>query len=339
MPEQVIIDSSLLIKMFILAFVAFVVSFSLTPIWTYLLYKWNIRKKIKMAKDTPVYSALHKKKANVPTMGGVLIWVTVLIITLSFNLSRSQTYLPLFALISIGILGMADDIVNVRGLGPANGLRARHKIIWLLVIALIGAWWFYFKLGWNIIHIPGIGDFTIGAWYIPLFVFVILATSNSVNITDGLDGLAGGLLSLCYMAYAGISFFQGNTGIAIFCATVGGAILAFLWFNIYPARFFMGDTGSLALGATLGVIAMLTNSVLILPIIGIVFVIETLSVIIQRSYKYVAGGKKIFLSTPIHHHFEALGWPETKVTMRFWVIGAVGSIIGLAIALIGRGIR
>lgn len=334
--EVLSLDVSQLSKMFWLATLSFGLAFLWTPFLTHLLYKYGLRQSIK-SENTPVYHELHQQKGRTPTMGGILIWVTVFVVTMLLNLSRSQTYLPLFALISVGILGLADDFLNVKKTSPAMGMRSRYKLVWQIVIAIIGAWWFFDKLGWNSIHIPAVGDFTIGWWYIPLFVFVIVATTNAVNITDGLDGLAGGLLGIAYFAFGGIAFVQGNFGIAAFCGTVGGAILAFLWFNIYPARFFMGDTGSMALGATLGVIAMLTNSVLVLPFIGFIFMVETLSVIIQVIYRKCTHGKKLLLSAPLHHHLEAKGWPETKVTMRFWVLGAVMAGIGFLIALIGRG--
>lgn len=332
--EIISINTAALIKVFGLAAISFLLAFIWTPILTNILYQKKVWKKTKK-EGAPIMSRMHRKKENTPTMGGLLVWVTVFIVTLVLNLSRSQTWLPLFALVTTGVLGMVDDLINIRGNG---GMRARYKIIWLLAIAVLGAWWFYAKLDYNSIHIPAVGDFEIGLWYIPLFIFIILATANSVNITDGLDGLAGGLLGWAYLAFGIIAFAGGQFGIAGFCATVSGALLAFLWFNIPPARFFMGDTGSLALGATLGVIAMLTNSVLVLPIIGFVFVLETISVIIQRTSKRLRGGKKVFISTPIHHHFEALGWPETKVTMRFWVVGAVVALIGLVVGLIGRGV-
>jgi phospho-N-acetylmuramoyl-pentapeptide-transferase len=242
----------------------------------------------------------------------------------------------LFTLISVAILGLVDDYVNIRGVGGIKGIDWKKKMIWLLIFGVIGAWWFYFKLGWNTIHIPGIGLYTIGWWYIPLFIFIFISSAHAVNITDGLDGLAGGLLALAFGAFGIIAMVQGHLGLALFCGTIVGAVLAYTWFNIYPARFFMGDTGSLALGATLGVVAMLTNSVIVLIIVGIVFFIELGSSALQIFSKKVFK-KKIFLSAPIHHHFEALGWPETKVTMRFWVIGAMAAVIGLAIALIGRG--
>jgi phospho-N-acetylmuramoyl-pentapeptide-transferase len=336
--EIVSLNIPALSRIFLLAFFSFILAFAWTPILTSILYKYRLGKKIRDRKDTPVYAKLHQKKAGIPTMGGLLVWITVMIITLLFNLTRSQTWLPLFALVTTGVLGAIDDLLNIRGIGPAGGgLKARHKLVWLLMIAALGAWWFYYKLEINSIHVPGVGDFTIGLWFIPLFILVIVSTANAVNITDGLDGLAGGLLAMSYLSFGVIAFVQQQYGIAAFCGSIVGALLAFLWFNIYPARFIMGDTGALALGATLGVIAMLTNSVVILPIVGFVFVMETLSVIIQRIYKRFTGGKKIFLSSPIHHHFEAIGWPETKVTMRFWIIGAVAAIVGLVIGLIGRG--
>ena len=329
-----------LVKMFWLAVVAFVISIVLTPIWTNFLYKNKLGKRIRDSKDAPIMAKLHEKKAGTPTMGGVLVWVTTAVLTLLFNLERSSTWLPLFCLVATGIVGALDDLMNVRGVGPkGGGMGFKQKFILYAVIALIGAWWFYFKLDWNSIHIPGMGDYIIGGWYIPLFVIVLVWMAFSSNETDGLDGLAGGIFALCYGAYAIICLTEGKTGLAAFCATIMGSLLAFLWFNIPPARFFMGDTGSMALGMTLGVIAFLTNTVVVLPIITLVFVIEGLSFIVQFTSKKLRNGKKIFLSSPIHHHFEAIGWPEYKITMRFWIIGAVSSVAGLAIALFGSGLH
>jgi len=342
--ETLLIDVTKLQWMGWLGLGTFVFAMALTPILTDFLYRYKMGKHIRQG-STPVFSSLHKGKENTPGMGGILIWVTVIIVTLLFNSTRSQTWLPVFTLFCIAILGLVDDLFNVYGIGPnGGGLRGRQKLIWQVAIAAVGAWWFYNKLGWGNpiihagIHIPALGDLFIGWWFIPLFIFVIVGMSNAVNITDGLDGLSGGLLAMAYAAYAVISFSQGSYSLAAFCLTVVGALLAFLWFNIYPARFFMGDTGSLALGATLGVIAMLTNTVIILPFIGLVFMIEIISVIVQVTYRKASGGKKVFRSAPIHHHFEALGWPETKVTMRFWVIGGVCALVGIVLALLGRGI-
>lgn len=326
-----------LTKIFWLGSLSFVVAMMWTPLLTNILYKFKLGKKIRtegIGSKAPIFAKLHAKKENTPTLGGVLIWITVLVLTLLFNLNRGETWLPLFALVAAGIIGALDDLLNIFGIGPnRGGLRFRHKLIYYLIIALIGAWWFYYKLEWNAIAIPWVGSVTIGWWYIPLFVVVLIGTSFSVNETDGLDGLAGGLLVAAFGAYAMISFSQGKLDLAAFCATISGALLAFLWFNIYPARFIMGDTGSMSLGITLAVVAFLTNTVYILPIIGIVFVLETLSVIIQITSKKFRG-KKVFLSAPVHHHFEALGWPETKVTMRFWIIGIVATLVGLVVVLI-----
>lgn len=340
------------IKVLILGAVAFIFTLSWTPLLSYILYKYKLGKSIR-TKGAPVYTSLHKSKEGTPTMGGVLIWISTLVLALVFFilgkvfnfwifkwlnfLTRSQTLLPLGALVATAIVGLIDDLMNVFKIGPkGGGLRMKYKLIVYTIIAGFGAWWFYYKLGWDMIHIPGVGDFTLSFWYIPLFIFVIVATAFSVNEADGLDGLAGGILLACFGAYGVIAFIQGKIELAAFCGVIAGALLAFLWFNIYPARFFMGDTGAMSLGTTLGIIAMLTNSALVLPIIGFPLVVESLSVIVQLTSKKIFK-KKIFKSTPIHHHFEASGWPETKVTMRFWIIAFVSASLGLVIGLIGRG--
>lgn len=283
-------------------------------------------------------------------MGGVLIWLTVVFIILAifllsklfpdtifsdFNfLSRGQTLLPLGILLFAAIVGLIDDLIGVSKIGGrGKGLRVRTRLLLYTVIAVVGAYWFYFKLDWDLIHVPFVNDFNIGLWYIPIFLFIIIATAFSTNQTDGLDGLAGGVLLVAFSSYAVISYSQGRLELATFCGAIVGALLAFLWFNIYPARFFMGDTGSMSLGITLGVIAMLTNSLFFLPFIGFILVIESGSTIIQVVSKKVRH-KKVFLSAPIHHHFEAKGWPETKVTMRFWIIAGVVAAIGLILFFI-----
>ncbi|MFA4930701.1 MAG: hypothetical protein WC570_02430, partial [Patescibacteria group bacterium] len=245
-----------LIRMLVMAVLAFLLAMGLTPIMTNILYRFQIWKKPQKIssldkKKTPVYLKLHadKHKRNIPFMAGIVVWISVALLTLLFNLSREQTYLPLFALLAMGIVGLVDDWLDWRGIGAGKGLSAKMKMFWIIFIAVVGAWWFYYKLGWSGIHVPLYGDFDIGWWYMPLFIFIIISSANAVNITDGLDGLAAGLLALCFAAFAGIAFFQGNIGIAIFCACMVGALLAFLWFNIPPARFMMGDTGSLAFGA------------------------------------------------------------------------------------------
>lgn len=328
-----------LMKIFWLGLTAFLVAVFWTPALTNFLYKHKFGKKIRDAKSAPIMSKLHAKKAGTPNMGGVLIWVTAAVLTVIFNLERSATWLPLFCLVATGIVGAVDDIWNVRGIGEkGGGLSFKQKLPLYVGIAAVGAWWFYSKLGWNSIHIPAVGDFILGGWYIPLFILVLVWTSFAANVTDGLDGLAGGLFALAYGAYAIIALTQGKTDLAAFCVTIMGGLLAFLWFNIPPARFFMGDTGSMSLGITLAVIAFLTNSVVVLPIITLVFVIEALTLLIQLTSKKLRNGKKVFLSSPLHHHLEAIGWPEYKITMRFWVIGAVAAVAGVAVAVMGKGI-
>ncbi len=339
--ETITFTGHSLLRIFALAGAAFFVAMVWTPFFTDWLYKYRLGKNIRTdfgGEATPIFSNLHAKKAGTPTMGGILVWVTTAALTLIFNLERSGTWLPLFVLVLTGIVGAVDDYMNVRRIGPSNGgMSFRYKFLLYSIIAIAGALWFYFKLDWNSIHIPRLGDFIIGFWYVPLFAGVLIFTAFAVNETDGLDGLAGGLLAIAYACYAIICLVAGKPVLAAFCGTIVGALLAFLWFNIYPARFFMGDTGAFALGMTLAVIAFLTNSVVVLPIIGLVFMIEAFSFIIQYVSKKFRKGKKVFLSSPIHHHFEALGWPETKITMRFWVIGAASGVIGLALALFGRG--
>ncbi len=342
-------DNFSIIKIFILTTLSFIIAMSWTPALTYFLFKYKLGKQIRDEKTAPIMSKLHKEKSGTPTMGGVLIWVTVLFLALlvfylgewtgweflkKFNfLTRPQTLLPLGALVASAIVGLVDDYLNARKIGPnGGGFRVRHRLLMYTIIAAVGAWWFYFKLDWHTIHVPFLGNFDIGFWYLPIFIFIIVSTSFSVNESDGLDGLAGGLLLAAFAAYGAIAFSQGKMELAAFCGVIAGALLAFLWFNINPARFFMGDTGAMSLGVTLGIVAMLTNSVLLLPIIGFLFAVESVSVIIQIISKKIRR-KKVFLSAPIHHHLEAIGWPEPKIVMRFWVIAGVTAVVGVIISL------
>ncbi len=334
-----------IVRVLLFAFLGFATSMLLTPIYTHFAYKYEWWKKqststIDGLKAT-VYSKLHKAKhkRNIPTMAGLIMLISAASITLSLNWTREQTYLPLVAFMGAGIVGLIDDAFPILGRGSRQkaGLGARQKMALILAVATAGGLYFYTKLGYESIFIPFIDggvQWHIGALLVPLFALVVVATANAVNLTDGLDGLAGGLALFAYSAFGAIAFLQGNYGIAGFCMTVVGTLLAYTWFNIHPARFFMGDVGSFALGTGLGVVAMLTNTLVLLPVIGAVFVFETATVIIQLLSKKIRG-KKIFLSTPIHHHFEAIGWPETKVTMRFWVIGQVAGVLGIVLALLG----
>jgi len=340
-------------KIGLLSIISFLVAFFATPLLTHFLFKKKFGKQIRDSKSAPIFAALHKQKAGTPTMGGILIWGTVLVISLIFAalayfapdtffeklnfLTREQTLLPLGALIFTAIIGLVDDYLGVRKIGPkGGGLNVGYKLVLYTLIAAIGAVWFYFKLDWDVFHVPFIGNFEIGLWYIPIFILVLVATSFSVNEIDGLDGLAGGTVAAVLAAQGAIAFTQGKFELAAFIGVLIGALIAFLWFNINPARFFMGDTGSMSLGITIGIIAMLTNTALLLPIIGFIFVIESLSVIIQLLSKKFRH-KKVFLSAPIHHHFQAKGWTEPKVVMRFWLISAVSAVAGVIIFLMDKG--
>lgn len=350
------------LKVLVTGGLAFGLAFLLTPIWTNILYRYKVGVKIKEksvdGKQLTFINKLHAGKAGTPTMGGVIIWASVFALVFASHylfpllarwlgvdfiarldfLSRSQVWLPLFALVASGVLGLLDDWMSVRGVGnnKGGGMRFASRFWWLFVIAALGAWWFFFKLGWDQLHIPAVGDFSIGFWYLPLFVFVILFSAISSNETDGLDGLNGGVLLIAFGAFGMISFMQNRVDLAAFCAAISGALLAFLWFNIHPARFFMGDTGAFSLGTTLGIVAMLTNSALVLFVIVFLYVIESGSVAVQLfSKKFL--GRKVFLAAPIHHHFEAKGWPETKITMRAWIFTGVMALIGLVIGILGMG--
>lgn len=320
---------------------AFIIAMFLTPIYTFLAYRYKFWKQQRTTSTTgemlEVFTKLHanKFKRNIPTMAGIITVVAVATITLIFNLDRGQTWLPLAALVAGGAVGFLDDLINIRGknLGVA-GLRSSFKFTMIVGISVALGWYFFAKLGFDAIHIPYLGDWSLGWLIVPLFAFAVTATSNAVNISDGLDGLAGGLLTASFGAFGAIALLQGQPMLAGFSFTVIGALLSYLWFNIFPARFFMGDVGSFALGTSLGVVAMLTNSLFLLPVIGILFVVEAGSSLIQIISKKVFH-KKVFISAPIHHHLEAKGWPETKVTMRFWVIGYIAAFIGVLMALTG----
>jgi phospho-N-acetylmuramoyl-pentapeptide-transferase len=326
---------------FLLSVVAFLFAMMLTPLYTYLAYRFKFWKKQRMTSTTgeklEIFTKLHaeKFKRNIPTMAGLIGIVTIAVITAAFNWDRAETYLPLAALIGGGAVGLFDDIINIRGQGTGvAGLRSSIKFAMISALALALGWWFYQNIGVNAVHLPFIGSWELGWLIIPLFAFAVVATSNAVNISDGLDGLAGGLLTISFVTFGMIALLQGQVLLAGFCFTVVGALLSYLWFNVYPARFFMGDVGSFAFGTSLGVVAMMTNTLFLLPLIGVIFVVEAGSSLIQIvSKKYFH--RKVFISAPIHHHLEAKGWPETKVTMRFWVIGCVTGLVGVLLALAG----
>jgi len=340
--------------------VSFFAGIALTPFLTHFLYKYKMWRKEARTRapdgaPVPIFQALHKEREiNVPRMGGILIWGTTFAVALLFwllsilipdplfsklnFLSRGQTWVPLGIMLAGALVGFLDDwfVVHQQGTYRGGGITFTRRVFLIVVIALLGAYWFYFKLdpAYHALAIPGNGAIPLGIWFFPFFVFVMLAVFSS-GVIDGIDGLAGGVFASIFAAYAGIAFFQNQIDIAAFCAVIVGSILAFLWFNIPPARFYMSETGIMALTTTLAAIAFLTRAVPVLPIIAFPLVLESLSVIIQLSSKRFLG-RKIFLVAPIHHHFEAIGWPPEKVTMRFWVISAVFAILGMIVQLMSR---
>ena len=329
----------------LLALAGFSFSMLFTPIYTHFAYKYKFWKKQKQTtvdgKALPVMTKLHahKFKRVFPTMAGLVGVLAVTIVTWIFNLDRGQTWLPLAGFLGGAFVGIIDDAINIFGSGKgAAGLRGPVKFFLISAVGLALGWFFAYKLGWTTILVPFIGNFEIGAFIVMLiFAFAVVATSNAVNITDGLDGLSGGLAMLSYGAFGVIALFQGNIMLFGFCLTVIGWLLSYIWFNVPPARFMMGDTGSFALGAGLGVVAMMTNSFLLLPIIGLPFVVETSSSLIQLFSKKFFH-RKIFVSAPLHHHLEAKGWGEAKIVMRFWIIAGVCAIVGVFIAATGGAI-
>ncbi len=340
------------VRVLIMFALSFAVALFVTPFFLRFSERFDFRKKnIRDEKSAPVFYSFHKNKSETPTMGGMIIWVTVLGLALTFFVlryfldgfadyfdfvNRAETYLPLAALFLTALVGLADDLFGILGKGPhKGGLTMSQKLLLYTAVAIVGAWWFYFKLGWDVLYIPFVGSVYIGVWYIPFFILVLVATAFSTNETDGLDGLAAGTLFFAFGALAVVSFILGRYDLTAMNTAILGALLAFLWFNINPAKFFMGDTGSMSLGITLGVMAMLTNTALFLPFFGIILVVESVSVIIQVLSKKLRG-KKVFFSTPIHHHFEALGWIESQITMRFWIISAVATIFGLVLFFLAR---
>jgi phospho-N-acetylmuramoyl-pentapeptide-transferase len=340
---HIAVQNETLIRILLLGFLGFLVSMIVTPLYTTLAYRGQWWKKPRTSAVTgekaKIFTKLHaeKHKRLIPTMAGVIIVFAVCVVTILFNLNRAETWLPVAAFAGAAAVGLLDDVINIRGSGAGvAGLPSKLKLLLTTLVAFVGGWFFFFKLDVSSIYIP-IADvqWEVGWLIIPIFVLVVVATANAVNISDGLDGLAGGLTATAFGVYAIIAAVEGRFGVSGFCLTMVGALLSYTWFNIYPARFFMGDVGSFALGTALGVVAMLTNTVLLLPVIGIVFVAEAGSSLLQIASKKLRHGKKIFKIAPIHHHFEASGWPETKVTMRFWVIGQVAAFIGVILFILG----
>lgn len=348
-----------ILKILTPAIIAFCIGILITPLLTRFLYKheaWKQKpgKQTLEGSEAVEFNKLHKEREReVPRMGGVVIWVSACITifgiwaisslwptteTMKFDfLSRSQTWIPLFALGIGAIVGLANDILDIYFDG--NGLSLKRRLFVVITVSLFIGWWFYEKLDITAIGIPFAQPFEIGWLVIPFFVLVSLALYAS-GIIDGIDGLAGGVFAMIFTAYSVIALAQNQIDIAAFSAMIVGAILAFLWFNIPPARFFMTETGTMALTLTLATIAFMTDTlgdgvgIAVLPVIGFLLVATVASVLIQEFSKHFLK-KKIFRVAPLHHHFEAIGWPSTKVTMRYWVLGAVFSFLGVILALIG----
>lgn len=346
------------VKVLVPAVAAFAIGIAMAPLLAHFLYKYRLWKKTARNQGlgdnsgTPIFNKLHKEReTGTPRMGGIVIWASVLAtvfliwlisglfpsdISAKLNfLSRSQTWLPLFTLVVASFVGLIDDVLQVRGGGGyiAGGLSLWKRIVMVLAIGAIGGWWFFFKLGVSSVAIPFDGIFNLGLFFIPFFMLVMLALFSS-GVIDGIDGLSGGVMASVFAAYAGIAFFNNQIDLAAFSATLVGGILAFLWFNIPPARFYMSETGMLGLTTTLAVIVFLTGEVLLLPLIAFPLVATAFSVVVQVASKKFRGGKKIFIVAPLHHHFEAKGWPPYKVTMRYWVLSVIFAVIGMIIALI-----
>ncbi len=345
------------IKVVVPSVLSFLIGIFITPFFTDFFYKYKMWKKSPRTESdiTAVdFSKIHNTSAEIstPRIGGVIIWVSVLLTMLIIYLlsvffqteiteklnfwSRSQTYVPIGALILASLIGLSDDLLQIFGKGSYAKdplIYRKIKIFFITMIGLGISLWFYNKLEFTSIYIPFNGDFELGIWFIPFFIIVMLGVFSG-SVIDGMDGLSGGVMSIIFTAYSLIAYANNQIDIAVLCAVIAGSTLAFLWFNIPPARFYMGETGILGLTVTLSVIAFLTNSVLVLPIIALPLVVTSLSVVIQIiSYKYF-GKRRVFRVAPLHHHFEALGWPRTKIVMRYWIISLVCAISGVIIAVI-----
>jgi len=317
---------------------AFALVVILMPAFIRLIRRYGMGKRIRV--DGP---ETHRAKAGTPTMGGLLIILVVLAVAGLWHLITGRfldgsTVAPLATLALVGLLGTVDDWLNAR---TGEGIRVRQKLLWQIVVALAAAWQIQQTYAITGIVVPFLGPISIPEWaYILFAAFAIVATSNGVNFTDGLDGLAGGTLIFAfggYMVIAIVAAPLAQPNLAALCALIIGALLGFLWFNAHPAQIFMGDSGSLSLGAALAVVALITGQVLLLPLIGLIFVLEAGSDVLQIGWYRLSGGKRIFRMAPLHHHFELSGWHEQKITLRFWIVGALAATVGVAFFLATRG--
>lgn len=345
------------VKIFVPSLFAFVFGLLITPAVSRFLnsHKFWKKKSVLVATDggtASITQSLHgDEERKTPRMGGIIIWASALLTIFLFwlgarvdgellnklsFLSRNQTWLPLFTLIGGALIGLIDDYWTVSEIydQKAGGMSFKKRIVMVTIVALIGAWWFFFKLDMTSIYVPFAGHFDIGWFFIPFFVLVMLGTYSG-GVIDGLDGLSGGVFAIIFSTYGVISFLGNQIDLSAFCFVLVGALLAFLWHNIPPARFFMSETGIMALTMTLAVVAFLTQQVLLLPIIAFPLVISSASSSIQLLSKRYRGGKKVFKVAPLHHHFQALGWPASTVVMRYWIVGVITSILGIVLFLLG----
>lgn len=344
------------LKIFLPATISFIIGILLTPVATHYFYKYKMWRKVARTDNVPLstFNTINDGvgETSTPRTGGVIVWVSVIItvyllalLDLVFDtdatsklyfISRSQTVLPLFTLIIASLVGLGDDFIQIFGGNKwtTDPIKLRYiKMTIIIVLGFVISLWFFFKLGISHIYIPWYGFINLGYLFIPFFIIIMLGVWSS-SVIDGLDGLSGGVLASIFASYALIAFLNNQIDLAAFCAVVTGGILAFLWFNIPPARFYMGETGMIGLTVTLSVIAFMTNTVLLLPIIAFPLFITSLSTIIQMASRKFRNGKKVFLFAPLHHHFEALGWPKQKVTMRYWIIGIITAITGVIISIV-----
>ncbi|MFM7088844.1 MAG: hypothetical protein ACKOW9_04945 [Candidatus Paceibacterota bacterium] len=348
-----------LMKILIPTAVAFFFGLLVTPFATHFFYKYRMWKK--RTRTTSVssteFSKIHKAKeaseVSTPCVGGIIVWVSVLLTTLLFYglsflfkdysffvdlnfLSRGQTFVPLAVFVLGALLGLLDDVLEINGFSNItrdSKWYTKLKLGLIVFIGLIAGFWFFAKLGMESIDIPWGGVFYLGVWFVP-FVILIMLASFSTGVIDGIDGLSGGVLASIFAAYAVIAYTDNQIDLAAFSAVISGATLAFLWFNIPPARFYMGETGMMPLTIVLATIAFLTDTVLLLPIIAFPLVMTSFSSSVQLIAKRF--GRKVFKVAPLHHHFEALGWPSYKVTMRYWVISVIFAVLGILLTIISR---
>lgn len=351
------------VKVLLPSILAFLVGIAITPHITDYLYKNKMwKKKAKEVSvdgyETPIFNKLHKEKeTGTPRLGGMVIWLSaflvgalIWVIARLFDIeiidkiefiSRNQTWIPFATLLIGAFVGMIDDLLEIKGGGThiAGGLSLRYRLLVVGLIGILIGFWFFLKLDVVSIGIPLLGDLTIGWLIIPLYAIILIALYSG-GVIDGIDGLSGGVFAIMFSAYGVIAFSLHQLDLAAFSGLIVGGLLAFLWFNIPPARFYMSETGSMALTMTLGVLAFTTDSlgggigIAVLPIIALPLVITTLSVIIQVGSKKLRGGKKVLLVAPLHHHFEAIGWPSYKVTMRYWIFSIIAAWLGVVVALL-----